>query len=558
MLHRELIIDCFAGGGGASEGIHIALGRSPDYAINHDEQALAMHAINHPNTVHLSKNIFHVDPMDVVQRRPVGVLWASPDCKHFSRAKGGKPLKRHIRDLAWSVVLWAKRARPRVIFLENVPEFREWGPLTIEGRPCPTRKGQTFKKWKSELRRLGYKIEIKEIRACDFGAPTIRKRLFIIARRDGEKIIWPKPTHAPKLAPSTLKGITERYLTAGHDVVDYSIICPSIFATKQQVKEQYGLIVKRPLVDATLSRIAKGLYRYVINCDNPFIVTQELMEKSLQRSLSPFITYGQHGGNNRSAADPIHTITASPKDQNALVAPQLVKFDNSKAVAAFMAKHNTGAVGSSMNEPVHTIVGNGHGKNEGGATPMGVVAASMISLRGSNRRNADIDAPLHTVSAGGTHAALVSTHISRQFGQGIGSDMESPIGTITAGGAGKASLVAAFLSKYNGTFQNSQISEPAHSETTRERLSLVTVQVNGETYIVEDIGMRMLTPRERFRAQGFRESYEIEHGLKSDGKIISLNQSAQGRMCGNSVPPPVVAALISANVPELVEIKEAA
>ncbi|MEP0518538.1 MAG: DNA cytosine methyltransferase [Hyphomicrobiales bacterium] len=559
----ELIVDSFAGGGGASTGIEMALGRSPDYAINHDAEAIAMHAANHPDTVHLSKNIWQVDPIEVVGKSPVGLLWASPDCKHFSKAKGGKPLKRNIRDLGWSIVLWARRVRPRVIILENVEEFQTWGPLTIDDKPCPERKGQTFQKWVSEFKRLGYKIEWKELRACDYGAPTIRKRLFVIARRDGCPIVWPKPTHGKADDPDVISGAKKPYLTAGSDVVDFSHPCPSIFDTAKDIKEKLGLRAQRPLAEATMARIARGVKRYVLECAQPFIVTCNHSGKNQRgwgmdepvRTMTasrdahglvlPYVSYAQHGGSNRSAGDPMHTITASKKDQNAVV-------------AAFLAKHNTGATGSSMNEPAHTITGNGSGKREGGATPMAVVAANMLTLRGSARRDAAMTQPLNTISSGGTHNAVIASHISRQFGQGTGSSMEDPIGTITAGGAEKAAIVAAFMQKYYGTDQAPELSDPMHTDTTRDRFSLVKVEIDGQTFVIEDIGMRMLTPRERFRAQGFPDSYEIENGEDENGQEIKFSQAAQGRMCGNSVCPPLARALVAANVPELAVVSVAA
>jgi DNA (cytosine-5)-methyltransferase 1 len=271
-MMRELIIDSFAGGGGASTGITAALGRSPDYAINHDREALAMHAANHPETIHLSKNIWQVDPMEVVGRRPVGLAWFSPDCKHFSKAKGGRPVKREIRDLAWTVVLWAKRVRPRVILLENVEEFADWGPLVItdEGqwRPCPERRGATFKRWVGELRRLGYRVEWRELRACDYGAPTIRKRLFLIARRDGKKIIWPTPTHAAPNDRDVIAGRKLPWRTAA-EIIDWSLPCHSIFLTRAEGR---AVGVNRPLAEATMTRIAKGVKRYVLDAAQPFVI----------------------------------------------------------------------------------------------------------------------------------------------------------------------------------------------------------------------------------------------------------------------------------------------
>ena len=269
-----LIVDNFAGGGGASTGIEAALGRAVDIAINHDEQAIRMHEANHPGTLHIRNNIWQVDPRDVVKGRPVDLAWFSPDCKHFSKAKGGKPREKSIRDLAWVVVLWAQRVRPQVILLENVEEFRTWGPLCDEGKPIKERQGETFDKWCRELRKAGYKLQFRELRACDYGAPTIRKRFFMIARCDGEPIVWPEPTHAPADAeereawvrrqrkagfkvkrPDTLKP----WRTAA-EIIDWSIPCPSIFERK------------KPLADKTLRRIAHGIMKFVVNNPAPFIV----------------------------------------------------------------------------------------------------------------------------------------------------------------------------------------------------------------------------------------------------------------------------------------------
>lgn len=605
MLSNELIIDSFAGGGGASTGIEMALGRSPDYAINHDAEAIAMHRANHPDTVHLNSNIYHIDPKDVVGSRPVGLLWASPDCKHFSKAKGGKPVKRNIRDLAWTIVLWAKRASPRVIMMENVEEFRTWGPLTADQMPCPDRKGETFDKWVGELRRLGYKVEWRELRACDYGAPTIRKRLFLIARCDGKPIVWPQPTHGKPDDPDVLSGAKSPWNVAA-DIIDWSRPCPSIFDTSEAIEAQYGLRAQRPLAEATMARIARGVKRYVLDAAQPFVVTcnhggdwqrgwsinEPIKTMTAARdahalvtpSIAPFVSYAQQGGNNRPADMPLHTVTASAKDQNCIIAPTLIETGYGErpgqaprapgihqpigtqvsgggkhaVVAAFLAKHNTGATGSPLDEPVHTITANGFGKRPGGSAPVAVVAANMLSLRGSDRRDAAMDAPLNTISAGGNHAAMVSAHISRQFGASTGSDMQDPVGTITANGGGKAAIVAAFIAKYYGTDGAPALDAPMHTDTTRDRFSLVTVEIDGQTFIIEDIGMRMLTPRERFRAQGFPDTYEIETGIDENGNELRLSQSAQGRMCGNSVCPVLPKALASANVPELANRSKAA
>lgn len=610
----ELIIDSFAGGGGASLGIEMALGRSPDYAINHDEKALAMHQANHPNTVHLSKNIWKIDPMDVVGRRPVGLLWASPDCKHFSKAKGGKPVKRNVRDLAWTVVLWAKRARPRVIILENVEEFKDWGPLTLDDKPCKDRKGETFAEWVKQLKRLGYKVEWRELRACDYGAPTIRKRLFVIARRDGQPIVWPEPTHAPTehllrdgfgdpdnpgYQPTKLP-----YRTAA-DIIDWSLPCPSIFDTAEEIKKLYGIRAKRPLADATLRRIARGVRKFVLDAKKPFLVicnhggdgfrgqgidepaqtitasrdafglvaphitkfrngpTGHAIHEPLATVtangeskrpggavplgvVAPVLTYGQQGGGNRPIDDPHHTVTASRKDTNAVIAPTLIQTGYGEregqaprapgldkpigtqvagaskhaVVAAFLAQHNAGPrpgqQAKPADAPMSTVTTTG--------SQQGVVAAHMMTMRGSERRSATCDDPLNTLSAGGQHAALV----------------------------------AAFMDTYYGTDQAPAMDGPMPTETTRDRRSLVTVDIDGQTFVITDIGLRMLTPRERFRAQGFHDGYIIDHGILPDGSTIPLTQEVQGRCCGNSVCPPLAQALVEANCADLAEIMEAA
>lgn len=495
---RELIVDSFAGGGGASTGIEQALGRSPDYAINHDAEALALHAANHPQTVHLSKNVWQVDPLDVVGRRPVGLAWFSPDCKHFSKAKGGKPVSRGIRDLAWVIVLWAKRVRPRVIILENVEEFRTWGPLREDGTPCRERAGQTFERWCAELRRLGYKVESRELRACDYGAPTIRKRLFLVARRDGRPIVWPEPTHGAPDSEDVRAGRLKPWRTAA-DIIDWSIPCPSIFDTAEEIMAKHGVRAKRPLAEATLRRIARGVVRYVLESERPFVVGPD---------RAPWITYAQQGGASRSAEDPLHTITASPKDQNAVAAA--------------------------------TLIQTGQGERPGQAP-----------------RVPHLDKPLGTQVAAGGRQALVAAFLAQHNGGMVGHEMREPLSTLTAAGSHQQ-LVAAFLTKYYGQGVGAPVTEPGHTETTRDRFGLVTVEIDGRTYAIADIGMRMLTPRERFRAQGFPDGYEIEAGRGLDGAPVRLTTTAQGRMCGNSVCPPLARALVAANVPEMAEREEAA
>lgn len=492
-IAHELVVDLFAGGGGASTGIEQAIGRHVDIAVNHDPQAVSLHAVNHPQTKHFVSDVFEVDPVAVTGGRPVGLLWASPDCKHFSKAKGGKPVSKKIRGLAGVVIKWAKAVRPRVICLENVEEFQTWGPLLKDGKPCPKRKGRTFHHWKSRLENLGYKIESRELRACDYGAPTIRKRFFMVARLDGAPIVWPEPTHGPGLLP---------YRTAA-DCIDWSIPAPSIFERE------------RPLKDATLRRIAHGIKRYVLESATPFIVP---------------VTHS--GGHTRGHAvtEPIRTITAAKRGEFALVAPTLIDSahadvspsgvkrwgkghravahplptvtasGNSALVAAFMAKHYTGVVGSDLAAPLGTVTTVDHHS---------LVASNMVKLRGTSN-SAGTDEPLHTVSAQGTHHAEVR----------------------------------ALLLKYYGTDQDPRLDEPMHTVTTKHRFALVTVE--GQDYYIADIGMRMLQPRELYRAQGFPDTYIIDRG--EDGR--ALPKDAQVRMCGNSVCPPLARAIVAANYVE--------
>lgn len=587
----ELIVDCFAGGGGASTGIFLALGRHPDIAVNHDPEALAMHRANHPETLHVSKNIYKVDPMDLCHNRPVGLLWASPDCKHFSKAKGARPVKRNVRDLAWTVIVWLRRARPRVVILENVEEFLDYGPLIPAGegkyRPCPDRKGETFKLWVSSARRQGYKVEWKVIHARNHRTPTIRKRLYVIMRRDGMPIVWPEEVTAPISDPDVIDGKKTPEKTAA-GIIDWSLPCPSIFDTSEEIFEKHGVRAKRPLAENTLKRIARGVQRYVLEAKRPFIVVcnhggdwfrgqgidEPLQTLTASRDgfgiIQPFVSYAQHGGGNRSVEDPLHTVTASAKDQNCIAAAYLKRDfgqstgqsidlpaptvtasgeGKSGVVAAFMAQHNNdsrrlGGVnpGRPVTLPLSTLTA---------APQQGLVMANMLSLRGSDRRDYSVDDPVRTLSAGGNHEAVATCYLDRQFTRSTGSDLNEPCPTITAGGDGKANLVAAFLDAYYGTDQALSLNEPMGSDTTRDRRSLVTVEIDGKTFVIVDIGMRMLTPRERFNAQGFPPDYIIDHGIDEDGNKIALSQSAQGRMCGNSVCPPVAEALVLANVPEL-------
>lgn len=446
--HDDLIVDNFAGGGGASVGIEQALGRSPDIAVNHDPEAIAMHAENHPATRHFCASVFDIDPVEATQGRRVGLAWFSPDCTYFSKARGGRPFRdrdkaRRRRGLAWVVVRWAKAVRPRVICLENVEEFEGWGPLDESGKPCPRRRGLTFRRWLKQLQNCGYHVEWRQLRACDYGAPTTRKRLFMIARCDGESIVWPEPTHGPGLEPHR----------PAADCIEWRHPCPSIFLSKSEGRT---LGVKRPLAEKTMRRIARGVWRFVID------------------AAEPFITPVTHAGDHRvhSIREPARTITAAHRGE--------VKYS---LVMAYLAKHYGGneATGSELGESFHAI-----------------------TSRDSH--------------------ALVTSHVTSRAG-------------------GRCDEVRAFLTKWYSTGSGSSLHEPAHTVTTRDRFGLVTVA--GGDYLISDIGMRMLVPRELYSANGFPRSYRIDFSIS--GKPIT--KTAQVRMAGNSVPPPLVAAIVRANAP---------
>ena len=477
-LFNEIVVDNFAGGGGASTGIEMALGRSPEIAINHDPDAISMHTVNHPVTEHYCESVWDIVPRDVVAGRPVGLVWLSPDCKHFSKAKGSTPVSKTIRGLAWVTLRWAATVRPRVIMLENVEEFQTWGPLLIDAegnaRPDPAKKGRTFNSFINALRRQGYKVEWRELRACDYGTPTIRKRLFLIARRDGAPIVWPKPTHGDPASAEVKAGKLLPWPTAA-DVIDWSIPCPSIFERK------------RPLAENTLRRIAKGLERFVIETAQPFIVPV-----GHTSALAPFITEFANASHQRNmpADEPLRTICAQ------------VKGGHFALVSAFLAKHYTGVVGAELTQPLPTVTTVDHNA---------LVTSHLVKLRGTCQHGQPVTEPMPTVTAGGLH---------------IGE-------------------VRAFLLKYYGTDSTIPCSEPLHTVTTRDRFGLVTVR--GEDYQIVDIGMRMLEPHELFPAQGFLDTYVIDR----DASGKKFTKVAQVARCGNAVCPPVAAALVRANLPEM-------
>eukprot|EP01037_Dinobryon_pediforme_P018037 gene18037-18274_t len=626
----RLIIDNFAGGGGASTGIEAALGRAVDIAINHDEQAIRMHEVNHPGTLHIRNNIWQVDPRDVVQGRAVDLAWFSPDCKHFSKAKGGKPREKSIRDLAWVVVLWAKRVQPAVILLENVEEFQTWGPLCDEGQPIKARAGETFRKWCNELRRAGYKLQFRELRACDYGAPTIRKRFFMIARRDGQPIVWPSPTHGKPVTPDVLSGKLKPWRTAA-EIINWSIPCPSIFERK------------KPLAEKTLRRIAHGIMKFVVNNPRPFIVplTHHGSADRVDAVLAPYVTYAQQGGNSRPVEKPLHTVCASRKDQNCIAAAHLVHIGNGEregqaprvkdvetplgtvvgtnkhfvAVAQMMAAHIEQANGGPNNEnlagrpadaPLSTTTATGSQQRlkdhmHGIDAALQAITMGMIEVRPNGEvwriaRNVKgrivaqtpVRAECHlkngylgvvsrfdgeqylvlahrlvwTVLSGPIPPKLDINHMDGVKVNNHPSNLEivtrgenarhayrtglkaPAIAPIVMDMAPAAKALRAQGKSFREIGEALGIAQTTAFRAANDRFGLVIVTIEGEEYVITDIGMRMLTPRELFNAQGFPPDYIIDH----DAGGRPITKTAQVAKCGNSVCPPLAEALVRANM----------
>lgn len=479
---EEIVVDNFAGGGGASTGIEIAIGRSVDVAINHDPAAIAMHRANHPTTKHYTEDVWKVDPVEACDGHPVALAWFSPDCKHFSKAKGGKPCSKKIRGLAWVAVKWAKAVHPRVIMLENVEEFQEWGRLTADNKPDPKYKGETFRRFVGQLEKLGYKVEYRMLRACDYGAPTVRRRFFLIARCDGKAICWPEPEYGDPEGLEVAAGIKKPWRPVA-DVLDFSLPCPSIFDTSEEIWDKYRIRAVRPLADATMKRIAKGIIKFVIESPNPYVVNDAQAFNLIQ-----YHSEQSEDMRGQDIKKPLMTVDSS---------------NRYGLVSTFISKYYSGeSIASGAEKPLPTITA--------------------------------ID-----------HNALCAVNITQFNHYSIGQEVTKPLNTLTAQ-TNHFGEVCAFLVKYYGNGENAvPCDEPAPTITAKDRMGLVTVQ--GKDYQIVDIGLRMLTPRELFDAQGFPEDYIID--VDADGK--SYPRSEQVARCGNAVCPPVPAALVKANLPEL-------
>ena len=542
MINGELIVDNFAGGGGASTGIELATGYSVDIAINHDPEAIKMHKANHPNTKHYCENVWAVDPVKACNGHPVGLAWFSPDCKHFSKAKGGKPKDKNIRGLAWVASRWAGLVRPRVIMLENVEEFKTWGPLNRRHHPIRAKQGKTFERFVQQLRDLGYEVEFRELIAADYGAPTMRKRFFMVARCDGKSIVWPEPTHAPADSEEVKKGLLKPYVGA-YTQLDFSLPCPSIFDTSEEIKEKYGIRAVRPLAQKTMGRIARGLKKFVLENPEPFIIQcnhgGERRPNDIREPM-PTIT-GKHGYGivepymvqckyNNEAQDvqkPIGTLTTV--GSHLLVEPYMVLIGQT----GFTKDRS-----KDVREPLTTIVS----KNEHCLISPTLIQYHSETAQGEVRGQTIKD-PIMTVD-GSNRYGLVTSFLSKFYKSGIGQDEREPLHTITTS-AGHFGEVRAFLIKYYGDATGQDIEKPLDTVTTKDRFGLVTIE--GVDYQIVDIGLRMLEPRELYGCQGFPDDYIIDHDYT--GKTYP--RSEQVRRCGNAVCPPIPAALVKANLPEL-------
>lgn len=513
----EIFVDNFAGGGGASTGIEIAIGRNVDIAINHDPDAIAMHKVNHPNSKHYCEDVWEVDPIEACEGKPVALAWFSPDCKHFSRAKGGKPVDNNIRGLAWVSIRWALLVRPRVIMLENVPEIQTWCPLGEDNRPIKERTGETFQGFIRILstglekthpafveccealhidvdsphadklsKGLGYNIEHRELMSCDYGAPTTRTRFYMIARSDGNPIIWASPTHAHKSSDAVKSGKLKPYHTAA-ECIDWTIPAQSIFERS------------KPLAENTLRRIARGIKKFVIDNPTPFIIPNQYSDQTTDVCMT---------------------------------APTLIQYhseQNEKEVR-----------GQELTEPLMTVDTNPR---------YALSVAHIMKNYAGNYQGAgsDIDSPLDTVTAK-DHNSLVTAHILTLRNNMDGQLIDEPLTTISCSGAHHAE-VQAFLIKYFSGGAAKSINEPLDTVTTKDRFALVTI--HGEEYIITDIKMRMLQPRELFNAQGFPPEYIID----KDHQGKEYPKTKQVARCGNAVTPPVATALVRANLPEYCEVK---
>jgi len=574
----ELIVDNFAGGGGASTGIELATGRVVDYAINHDPDAIRMHTVNHPHTVHLQASVWDVDPVELCRGRPVGLAWFSPDCKHFSKAKGAALVDRNIRGLAWIVLRWAGTVRPRVIILENVEEFVTWGPVR-RGHPVKAHAGETFRQWKRQLMDLGYAVDHRELVAADYGAPTIRKRFVLVARCDGRPIVWPERTHAPADSPEVRAGKLLPWRSAA-EIIDWSLPMYSIFATKDELRERYGVNAVRPLAENTLRRIIRGVDKFTIRSGKPFLVPTGYGERKGQAPRvhdidKPVPTVVGSGKHNLCTAQliqyhteqtervrangltgPMQTIDSS--NRYGLISASLTEYygngnpidlrepmrtatshDREALCAVHLDKYFAGGykcAGNRADEPVTTIT----------QEPRHSLCAAHVCKYYGGVVGADAVEPLPTVT-GIDHNALGAAHVVKFKGQNIGQAPDEPLHTLTAGG-GEFGTVSTVIRRYQpgedlGYWPHVRELLNRHCGYELAEDEILLLQIDGTNYYIRDILLRMLQPRELYNAMGFPPDYIIDR----DAQGRAYGKTAQVARCGNAVCPPVAEAVVRAN-----------
>lgn len=568
----EIIVDNFAGGGGASTGMELATGRPVAIAINHDPDAILLHKTNHPYTEHLQASVWDVDPVEVTRGRPVGLAWFSPDCKHFSKAKGSALVDRNIRGLAWIVLRWAALVKPRVIMLENVEEFQTWGPVR-KGKPVKKLAGQTFRQWKRQLHDLGYEIEHRELVAADYGAPTTRKRFCLVARRDGKPIVWPKPTHGPRDSAEVKAGKLKPWHSAA-EIIDWSILGYSIFESREGIKAKYGVNAVRPLADNTLRRIIRGVDKFTIKSGKPFLVecnhggngharpVTEPVNTLTQKytggvCAANLMSIGQTGGGDRIRDIREPNTTTVSKQESCITAASLIQYhtEQTESVRA-----------SGLAAPINTV---------DASNRYGLTSANLVEYYG-NGNPLNIWEPMHTATSR-DREALVSAHIVKYYTGVTGSGADDPLPTVTA--IDHNAVCAAHVAEFKGADIGQDVHRPLRTITAsagefgacqmmlrqdlghwpeiRELLNrfcgyhlakneIILLVIDGVPYFIADITLRMLTPHELYNAMGFPPDYIIDHDYK--GNVY--HKTKQVARCGNAVCPPIAEALVRANLPE--------
>ena len=574
-LVDEIIVDNFAGGGGASTGIELATGRRVAIAINHDPDAIRMHRTNHPYTEHLQASVWDVDPVAECRGRPVGLAWFSPDCKHFSKAKGAALVDRKIRGLAWITLRWAAKMRPRVIILENVEEFQTWGPVR-RGKPVKKLAGTTFRKFISQLEALGYTVEFRELVAADFGAPTSRKRFYLIARCDGKPIVWPKPTHSKTGADGLPKW------RSAAEIIDWNLPCPSVFASKAEIMERYGLKAVRPLAKNTMRRIIRGVDKFTIRSGKPFIVQQKFQNaaQNIEKPLTTVTAVGAHelckpllapvtvtntsNSVGATVGEPMNTVRTGGGGGQMLVTPFLAECNHSggghiapvgDAYKTITAKHTGGIVAPSLiqyhTEQTESVRASGLGapiNTVDASNRYGLTCANLVEYY-TGGRPLDIADAMHTVTSH-DREAVVAAHVVKFKGDNLGHDMKEPMQTVTTS-AGEFAECVAYMAKMHGG------DNLGHWPEIRDLLNefcgytlaedeVLLLEISGALYYIADIGLRMLSPRELYNAMGFPPDYIIDRDYLGN----EYKKSAQVARCGNAVCPPMATALVRANLPE--------